>query len=278
MIRSWTDHGTRRTGQLVVTASLLCTLVSPAAADILHDQRIVTLSGLWDTVAVSYIGGQAYYPGSPRDQQQVDDFTLTARANVTRVTVDSCSILSSGPGAFPADGFLIEIFPTVGSMPSEVPVFSATSTSYTHLIGSFPPAANGNPPEAHRHTFVIDIPEGGVELDTGTWWLAVQAVDLTPIGDRWSLPLRRYTAETQHLQFGGTVYNRAAGIDHGNGFPTGGGAGSSDWAQSLLSPYVGQDASFSLEGVIVPGPGSVAAIGMLLGIGAATRGRRRPER
>jgi hypothetical protein len=268
-MRSYLDHPRSSWGAV---AALACA-ASPGAvlADVLYDQRSFAINGTWNENAMSHIGGNGYW-GFLADVQSADDFVLAGASTVTRVTVDFGTVFTAHPDAAPSGGFLVEIFANDNGRPAAAPSFSASVSTWTRL-GTF---AEGQSPDYnfspdHRHVLAFDLPGGGASLDAGTWWLAVQAVDTTPFGDYHFIATRMYA--TGGTPIGASAQYRDASVAHGNPYEV------PFISESWLSLHGAQpsDLSFSVEGVGVPGPGSLAVVAVA-GAAAMTRRRVRSSR
>ena len=155
----------------------------------------------WDDAQASVIGGQILF-NDYRDVQGADDFELTGAYVITSVTGDYA--LQGEPP--PADGVLVEFFEDLGGFPSEVPFDGALVTAVTlESIDS-----NG----AVIARLTVDLSGANFTLTSGTWWVSITPVDLTPrVGGFY------FQLGSSATGFGTNAHFRDGGIDHGNGFP-----------------------------------------------------------
>lgn len=244
-------------------------LAGPVLGDIIvvHDSREIVTSGTWNAARHSIIGGAVSFNGTMTDHQVSDDFTLTSETKLTRIIAD---FYHAPPLATPAEGWLVEIFPDIGGLPAEEPRYAITTMNVTR-IGSFPAGAispNPNTPD-NRSTFEFDLTDRCVELDPGTWWISLVAVDTTPFGVTY-----RWVGLTETVLNGSVAAFRNGGLDHGNNLP-GTTSGAQDWTPTTLiansNPW---ELSMRLEGMIVPAPTS--ALALAAAAAGTARRRRRP--
>ncbi len=226
---------------LVAAAVAIATAPGIVKADVLYDRTDMTDDQSYNN---NYTSSITLFNGG-WDRQAADDFELSDAYAITIVTGDFI-----GPSLVPADGFLVEFFPTETEKcvngpppcPNEVPFAQAFSVNFTEspfedtVFGSF------------GHRFAIDISDSDVILDSGTWWISIVAVDES--GEKSSLE-RWDIVVTDGLPQGVPVHGRGGGQDHGNGYGSG---ELPDWKPLCFSggcePTPG-DLAIRIEGTLV---------------------------
>ena len=228
---------------LVAAAAAIATPADIVKADVLYDRTDMTDNQTYNQVYTSCItlnnGGL--------DRQLADDFELTGTYDIISVTAD---FVNSPPPLIPADGFLVEFFPTEtdkcingpGPCPSEIPFAQAFSTNFTET--PFEDTVFGQ----SGHRFTVDLSGMGITLESGTWWISIVAVDES--GEK-SGSEKYKILVTDGLPRGVPVHGRGGGQDHGNGYGSG---ELPDWNPLCFSggcePTPG-DASIRIEGTPV---------------------------
>ena len=263
------------TAFMFLLAAVLPVLPGTAHSVTLVDQLwIVDNLDYQQGAVASVIGGGPLNGGTDLDSQIVDDFTVTAPGFViTDVTFDYLAFL--GAGAPPRS--LIEIFPEVGGVPGEIPVYSAlhstTWSSWTPLQPSF---------DGERHT----ASGLNILLGPGDYWIGMQPITIT--GQDWG-GTGDILFPVQHTDTAPAVpsYFREPGlqpdVNHDGSlgfgpFPGGrcmGGLPCPDF--TLLSDdrigLADGDTSFKVEGFVVPEPSTAILLALGIGMLGARTGR-----
>ena len=201
-----------------VSCALAVTVVLSAGnvvcAEVLFDSTLaITDGGTWfNEFPPTYIGGEAQFGDILRDQQGAEDLELVFAYRITSVTGDFLT-LGDPP---PADGVLVEFFPDVDGVPSEAPFAAVLASAVT--VTTVLPDIFGD--AAIRIT--VDLSGEDIVLNSGTWWVSITPVDLTP-----DVGLATFQFNSIADIFGSNAHFRNGGVDHGNGYP--GLYGTDDW-------------------------------------------------
>src|SRR5262249_36879094 len=139
-------------------------LTGAARADVLYDNLRVSVSGHLIPVANS-IGGFAIWGGN-YDLQSVDDFDVAKGPyRIDTVTFDFSFV--NGIIAPAPSRAVVEIFPSAGQGPSEIPVFSATlDVNSTGILD-----------QQSWRRLTADLGLDGPILPTGTYYVSMQSID-----------------------------------------------------------------------------------------------------
>jgi len=209
-----------------------------------HQQVELPQEVLWDSLwivdgdVVDYGNGDAISGigifGFVYDLEVADAFEVPSAHDITRVVMDYLNFF--GRPYSPATDVLVEFFEDIPGAPSEVPTYQMTGTTH-YETGIY---VSWWPDGGTRVDVTFD--PGEVTLPAGTWWVAMQPVDITSEGD-WYYVCRKNEILFLDSQF------RDGGTDHGGlyGGPYGGGYESDDWITATSFGYPGTS-SFRVEG------------------------------
>ena len=230
-----------------------------ASADVLYDTTSMTDNGTFSAFVPSQISADS--PTDPNllgDMNAADDFSLSGTTDLTSITGDFLST-----AAFGGEGVLVEFFSDLGGTPSEAPTATYFATAGSGLSVT---TLDVGIPEATFLRFTVDLSAAGISLGAGDWWVSMVVVHETT-------PSQIYRQLRQEgFQNGHEVHVRDGGLDHANGIQ--GVWGVDDWtAISFFGNQVG-DIAMRIEGTVIPGPSSLA----LLGLAGGVRRRRRRQR